>query len=238
MMKPLSAKTAAELDASLMSTLGYTLEQLMELAGLSVAQSIYKEYNPIKYPNATIICGPGNNGGDGLAAARHLKLFGYEKINVIYPIKGKNPFYDKLITQLKMFNIEVNDKLNNEILNNSNLIIDSMFGFSFYPPLRDPFDSILSTIIKSKNENNDKKIIAVDIPSGWDVDDGPIKDSITENYMPDMLISLTAPKPCSLKISPITNHYLGGRFISKNIADKWGFEVPNYKGVDQCIKLN
>lgn len=51
----------------------------MELAGLSVATSIYEsgKIDSFYKPPAKIliICGPGNNGGDGLVAARHLKLF-------------------------------------------------------------------------------------------------------------------------------------------------------------------
>lgn len=51
----------------------------MELAGLSVASAIYKSGSsePIYKPpgKVLIVCGPGNNGGDGLVAARHLKLF-------------------------------------------------------------------------------------------------------------------------------------------------------------------
>ena len=42
----------------------------MELAGLSVAQAIQKEFEP---SSVLVVCGPGNNGGDGLVAARHLK---------------------------------------------------------------------------------------------------------------------------------------------------------------------
>lgn len=48
----------------------------MELAGLSVATAISKEYPLNKgFDKVLICCGPGNNGGDGLVAARHLKLF-------------------------------------------------------------------------------------------------------------------------------------------------------------------
>ena len=50
----------------------------MELAGLSVATAVAKTYLSDKgdnSPTVLVCCGPGNNGGDGLVAARHLKLF-------------------------------------------------------------------------------------------------------------------------------------------------------------------
>lgn len=50
----------------------------MELAGLSVACSLASEYQVQKYPRILVIAGPGNNGGDGLVAARHLYHFGYQ----------------------------------------------------------------------------------------------------------------------------------------------------------------
>lgn len=60
-----------------MGPLGFSVDQLMELAGLSVACSIADVYGPDNFPRVLIICGPGNNGGDGLVAARHLHHFGY-----------------------------------------------------------------------------------------------------------------------------------------------------------------
>ena len=47
-------------------------------AGLSVAQSVYSEYPPTSHSRVLVIAGPGNNGGDGLVAARHLYHFGYK----------------------------------------------------------------------------------------------------------------------------------------------------------------
>lgn len=47
----------------------------MELAGLSVATAIKKTYPSDSYKTVAICCGPGNNGGDGLVAARHLRAF-------------------------------------------------------------------------------------------------------------------------------------------------------------------
>ena len=46
----------------------------MELAGLACAQTLAKVYNKDKYPRVLVCCGPGNQGGDGLVAARHLSM--------------------------------------------------------------------------------------------------------------------------------------------------------------------
>ena len=50
-------------------------EQLMELAGLACAQTLATVYNKEKYPRVLVCCGPGNQGGDGLVAARHLGTY-------------------------------------------------------------------------------------------------------------------------------------------------------------------
>ena len=72
-----SQEEAIAVDQELFNEYAFTLDQLMELAGLSVATSIAKSYTEQSYKNRLIlvVCGPGNNGGDGLVAARHLKLF-------------------------------------------------------------------------------------------------------------------------------------------------------------------
>ena len=71
------AEQAAKVDEELMGPLGFTVDQLMELAGLSCACAIQAEYPPSAHPKVLVIAGPGNNGGDGLVAARHLHHFGY-----------------------------------------------------------------------------------------------------------------------------------------------------------------
>ena len=64
----LSSDQATSIDEKLMSSLGFSIDQLMELAGLSVATSAAEEYPLEKFPRVLIICGPGNNGGDGLVS--------------------------------------------------------------------------------------------------------------------------------------------------------------------------
>ena len=59
-MKFLNQAESAKVDEEFFNTLGYTLDQLMELAGLSVAQVAFKEFPPSTHPAALVICGPGS----------------------------------------------------------------------------------------------------------------------------------------------------------------------------------
>ena len=242
-LKVVSAKLAAEIDKELMGPkVGFTLQQLMELAGFSVAQAVTRHFPLAKVSgektNVFVIAGPGNNGGDGLVAARHLKLFGYNPI-VYYPIRSnRTEFYKQLTNQLEFFKIPVLSQENSadwlDYLKPEKTlcVVDAIFGFSFKPPLREPFQSIVNELHKLQET---VPIVSVDVPSGWDVDKGPVEDVFID---PAVLVSLTVPKPCSeLLKQGKTTHYIGGRFIPRDFANKYGFEPFNYEGTDQILKL-
>ena len=80
-------------------------------------------------------------------------------------------------------------------------------------------------------------VISVDIPSGWDVESGPPNDGETPSLNPDMLISLTAPKKCA-KFFKGNHHYLGGRFVPPQVAEKYQLDLPKYPGNNLVVKLN
>lgn len=222
-LKTISAKAALLLDQELMGSGQFSIDQLMELAGLLVALAVFKQYPTLTNP--LILVGPGNNGGDGLVAARHLKLWGY-KPTVYYPKRPNKLIYNNLTKQLKDLNIDFVDQVDSTY----NLFIDCLFGFSFKPPIRAPFDEAIQFLLQTT-----VPIVSVDIPSGWDVDVGPLPDQ--PNISPQMLVSLTAPKPCSAYFKG--THYLGGRFISPAIAKKYDIEhyIELYKNDELVVKL-
>lgn len=76
-MKFLTQEEAQNIDQELFNKYAFSVDQLMELAGLSVAVALCKAYPITKSESSQVLvcCGPGNNGGDGLVAARHLKMF-------------------------------------------------------------------------------------------------------------------------------------------------------------------
>ncbi|KAG5421770.1 hypothetical protein I9W82_000862 [Candida metapsilosis] len=246
--KTLSAKAAAQLDKELMSTGAFSIDQLMELAGLAVAKAVYKQYSPPPQKTASplqkilVLVGPGNNGGDGLVAARHLKTWGaYEPI-IYYPKKStKSDLINRLVQQLHDLDVKEVSTLDEikSLLSSKGevaVILDAIFGFSFKPPIREPFKEVIGYI--SHNHASLPPVFSVDIPSGWDVDEGPTDIDINAAA----LISLTAPKPCAerfVKSGPNKVHYLGGRFVSPSIAKKYEIEdvLDKYKGDDLITKL-
>ncbi|CAM9621121.1 unnamed protein product, partial [Choristocarpus tenellus] len=161
----LTASNSAALDAELMSTPGFSVDQLMELAGLSVACAIAKVYPPPG--RVLVVAGPGNNGGDGLVAARHLWHFGYRP-DCLYPKPTQKLLYTNLVTQCTDLGIPFLPAMPSpEGLGEFceyDLIIDAIFGFSFSGTPRPPFDTILHDLQRST-----APIASVDVPSGWSV---------------------------------------------------------------------
>jgi len=227
-LKAISAKDAAALDRDLMDVGGFSLDQLMELAGLSVSQAVYKVHPPSAGRRILVVCGPGNNGGDGLVAARHLVHYGYTP-SVYYPKQGKNELYERLKIQLKNLSVPFVPEFA-VALRSTDFIVDAIFGFSFGGPLRDPFPSIISQM-----EETPIPVLSVDTPSSWDIEAGPPKDGPGAKFMPEALISLTAPKPCVKWYRG--RHFVGGRFLTKDIAGEYDLDCPEYLGVEQIVEV-
>ncbi|KAE8056982.1 hypothetical protein FH972_013708 [Carpinus fangiana] len=234
----LTQREAAEIDETLMGPLGFSVDQLMELAGLSVATSIAEAYKASEYNRVLAICGPGNNGGDGLVAARHLHHFGYKPF-VCYPKRTPKPLYSGLVTQLESLSVpflSVED-LPLDLSKDFDILVDAMFGFSFHGTPRPPFDDLIQRLISLRHYDQARQkfpvIVSIDIPSGWHVEEGDIDG---EGIKPDMLVSLTAPKLCAKKFcGPL--HFLGGRFVPPSVAEKYKLRLPPYPGTSMCVRI-
>ncbi|MGH0178977.1 UNVERIFIED_CONTAM: hypothetical protein FKN15_000286 [Acipenser sinensis] len=221
---------AEHIDEELFTEYRFSVDQLMELAGLSCAVAIAKGYPaasfPRESPTVLVLCGPGNNGGDGLVCARHLKLLGYEP-TIVYPKRPNKPLFENLTTQCEKMGIPFLPELPTEpqlIDQAYNLVIDAIFGFSFKGAVREPFGTILSTLKRAT-----VPIASIDIPSGWDVEAGS-----PDGLQPDMLISLTAPKKAALLFRG-RYHYLGGRFVPAALERKYQLNLPSYPGTE-CVQ--
>jgi NAD(P)H-hydrate epimerase len=175
-----------------------------------------------------VLVGPGNNGGDGLVAARFLSIFGH-KVSVHIPKITK---FGALRSQCTLHGVNVIDTISRDDLNtNNDLIVDSIFGFGFKGEIREPYASLIGSLVEAK-----VPIISVDAPSGW-----PVQKTLNQSpsglIKPVALISLTAPKSWIRDLSKemlIRIHYLAGRFVPSEIVEKYALltvgEAFPYKG--------
>lgn len=229
----LNAADAAALDVELMSTPGFSLEQLMELAGLSVAEAVYQvvpNTEKSTKPKILLVCGPGNNGGDGLVAARHLVFFGYD-CHVVYPKRSSKQHFVNLITQCEDAGVTVSDNMpDSSDFETYDAIVDAIFGFSFKGAPREPFATALDQMMEAQKAG--VQVISVDVPSGWNVDEGDVAET---GFVPDVLISLTTPKESARNFQG--RHFVGGRFLPPKLATKYKVQMPPYEGVSQVCEV-
>lgn len=109
-------------------------------------------------------------------------------------------------------------------------------GFSFKGPVRPPYDDILLRL-----KDSTLPIVAVDIPSGWDVEKGPLalpgdESDESQHYAPTVLVSLSAPKQCALHHQGA--HYVGGRFIPSSLAAELSLPTLPYQGSSQIFRIS
>lgn len=109
-------------------------------------------------------------------------------------------------------------------------MVDAIFGFSFKGEVREPFTSVIEALRDTK-----VPVLAVDAPSSWGVDEGPPAEGPGKGYMPQALISLTAPKPLVKWYRG--RHFVGGRFLGEEVARRYGIDVPGYEGLDQVVEV-
>ena len=227
-LRTLSAKAAVALDKELMSTGAFSIDQLMELAGLSVSQAVYRVHPISRGPRVLVAVGPGNNGGDGLVAARHLRHYGYQP-TIYYPKRSKNELYQRLTKQLVDLDVPFVDDFPTAI-KSADHIVDAIFGFSFSGEVREPFPAVIKAM-----EDSEVPVTSVDVPSSWNVENGPPSSGVGCSFHPDVLISLTAPKPLVRFFKG--RHFIGGRFVTPAIAQTYDFELPEYEGIDQVVEV-
>lgn len=138
---------------------GYSLETLMEIAGKGVYEVIKSRFD-LKGLRVVVVCGKGNNGGDGLVCARYLYLSG-ANVKVYIP-SGELSNLSKLQLERLKSLCEIStysDKIFYDIVK-ADIVIDAVFGVGFSGKLRGDYREVISAI------NEGKFIISIDVPSG------------------------------------------------------------------------
>lgn len=194
-MKLVTAAQMRELEAAAVAA-GSSEAQLMEEAGLAVAQEAWMLLGTLEGRRIVVLAGPGNNGGDGFVAARHLSDWGAE-VGVYMP-KGHRQ--SERLTELNDRDIPVIDGSNDPglsqldaVLPGCDLVIDALLGISQKRPLEadEPIAQALKKLAEARASYQPPKVVAVDLPTGVDADSGSV-DAFT--VVPDMTVTFGLPK--------------------------------------------
>jgi NAD(P)H-hydrate epimerase len=142
---------------------------LMENAARAVVDVAMQMLADVKYPRVSIVCGGGNNGGDGYAVARHLHNRDI-RIDVVVAADPERYEGDALTNfsiadLMGLLNKEMYRPPVSEIIVQADLVIDALFGTGLTSPPRD------KTLIESINSFR-KRVLAIDLPSGMNCDTG------------------------------------------------------------------
>lgn len=177
--------------------LGVSHFQLMEAVGAKTAPMVASRLQDKSNPRIIIIAGPGRNGGDGFATARHLASQGYKvKVTLVGKISDIRDGSTK--QQLDAI-LQMTDTIQFESLPDSSqlrpveadIIIDAVLGYGVKGELRQPLLGAVRIINRSRGYK-----IAIDLPSGLDSDTGePHGDAVKA----DLTISLHRIKQGLLK---------------------------------------
>jgi NAD(P)H-hydrate epimerase len=199
----MSRDEVRELDRRATDEFGVPSIVLMENAGRGAAE-LLMHLNSEKKP-VTILCGPGNNGGDGFVMARHLEIHGYPlRIWLFAPSTDNAGRILRLGIAPKLtadcdanFRIFVRregdvsfvdsrsgflegqrQQMTADVTRSRAWIVDALFGTGLDRALAPPFDEVIAAINASGNP-----VLAVDIPSGLDCDSGkPIGPTVKATH--------------------------------------------------------
>jgi hydroxyethylthiazole kinase-like uncharacterized protein yjeF len=203
-MKILTAAEMQACDRVTTERFGVPSLQLMRSASSAVAGFV-----GLQFPEArriTVLCGRGNNGGDGLMTARLLMEAGHS-VHVLLlgdpgGIKGDAAEAWKELISLQTLPVgsvrivtQAEELAGHAEILDADLLIDAIVGTGFRPPLRDLPLAALEWVQNSlKASSKLPQILAIDIPSGWDADSSEANPG-GPAFSADAVVTFTAPKP-------------------------------------------
>ena len=209
-------------DRVTVDEIGIPAAVLMERAGLGAAAEILQWFPSSQ--RIAVVCGSGNNGGDGFVAARHLVAAG-RMVEVLLveaesKIRRESRAFLDVLKKLDVPVRRVNVTGWRSAFEGFDLVIDAMLGTGVSGEPKPPFEAAIRAITDSL-----LPVVALDIPSGVDATDGTIAGSAV---LADVTVTFHAPK-IGLAIAP--GRFQAGRVKAIDIGIPAQVEEPTRQGI-------
>ena len=193
-MRILNAAQMREADRYTIEEIGIPSLVLMENAGRQVVSAIEAAYESRLNGRVAVLCGRGNNGGDGFVVARTLLQRGIDAavfvIGSVADVRGDARTNLDILGRLGVTVVEIADEQSWELhfseISQCTLIIDAIFGTG----LKSPLAGMLETVVADVNAS-DIPIVSIDLPSGVSADTAHL---IGDCIDASMTVTLAAPK--------------------------------------------
>ena len=196
----LTAEAMRAVDRYTMDEFGLPSRTLMEVAGRGCAEALQEAYGPLRGDTVAIVCGKGNNGGDGLVVAR--RLFGagvqVEVILTAPPDElGDEPAHNLRLLRTLQEEAAEADRLSVEVISDADallardappadLYVDALLGTGLTSALRPPIDEVVAWL-----NAHDAPVVALDVPTGLHSDTGAV---LGKAVAADRTVTMAAPK--------------------------------------------
>jgi len=218
------------LDKRTIEELGIPSRVLMETAGKSCAEILIEDYENMMGSSVMVLCGTGNNGGDGAVIARWLQYYGYEALIFVIGSGKRSPDMSANLTLCEKLGIRIETIPTLEdiprlelVLKSGTFLIDAIFGTGF----KGAPDEFYTELFKCVNQSFTYRV-AIDIPSGMD---GGGKRT-TAAIMAMATLAIDALKPAHLLVDSTA---LCGktRVVPIGIPEKYYLELDPAQLIDK-----
>jgi ADP-dependent NAD(P)H-hydrate dehydratase / NAD(P)H-hydrate epimerase len=194
-MKILTAAEMQRLDRLTTEQWGVPSLTLMENAGKAVVEFLAERFSPLSTHKILILCGRGNNGGDGLVAARLLREQGLKPQVILFGdpqiVAGDAAANLKRVSASGIPEVVPDSSTWQNLrpkLEDATLLIDALLGTGLSKPL----EGFLLEVVRDLNDRfRQARIVSVDLPSGVSADSGELPG---ESVRADATVTFTAPK--------------------------------------------
>lgn len=190
-MKLATAQEIRNIDRRAIREFGMPGAVLMENAAAAIADGMERFFDGLDGVKVGIICGKGNNGGDGLALARRLRIRGVPvRVALLAPFASLAGDAKLNLSILRRTDVEVLPNASPKVLADvvawSDIVVDAMLGVGLAAPLKGKY-----ALAAELMDVAGRPVVAVDIPSGIHADTGEVMGSAVRA---DLTVTMALPK--------------------------------------------